>query len=76
MATVARAGNLIIVGLEEKNLEKLRAGQPFHHHMHEIGAPFELMIYWGQTYDDLVAIMRDNVGPDTQIIDHRDRKKS
>ena len=76
MAVTARAGNLIFVGLEEKNLEKLRAGQPFHHHMQEIGSPFELVIFYGKTYDDLVKAMQDGVGPDTQVVDSRNRKKN
>lgn len=76
MATIARAGNLILVGLEEKNIEKLREGKPFHHHMNEVGSPFQLVIYYGKTYDDLLNIASDMTGPDTQIVDNRNRKKS
>lgn len=76
MAVTARAGNVIFVGLEEANLEKLRAGQPFHHHMMEVGAPFELVIFWAKDYTGLVAAMQEGVGPDTQVIDNRNRKKN
>lgn len=76
MAVVARAGNLLIVGLEEGNLEKLRAGQPFHHHMIEVGKPFELMIFYGKTMADLEAAMKDASGLDTAVIDNRNRKKN
>jgi len=76
VAVTARAGNLIIVGLEEKNLEKLRAGQPFHHHMQEVGAPFELVIFYGKDMADLETIIKTGCGPDTVEIDHRNRKKN
>lgn len=76
MAITARAGNLIIVGLEEGNIDRLKRGQPFHHHMQEVGAPFELLIYYGKTFDDLKKIIESMSGPDTQRIDNTNRKKN
>lgn len=74
MAVTARAGNTIFVGLEEENIKRMRDGKPFAHHLHEVGSPFTLVIFYGQTYADLVASVKDGVGPDTEVIDNRNRK--
>ena len=76
MAITARAGNLIIVGLAEENIVKLKANQPFHHHMQEVGMPFELMIFYAPTFHDLKNAMQEFVGPDTKVVDDSARKPS
>lgn len=76
MAVIARAGDIIFVGLEEENIKRMKADLPFAHSMREVGKPFELVIYYGENYDALVAKMREAVGPDTVIEDMRQRKKN
>lgn len=77
MAIVGRMGNRILVGLEEKNLEKLRDGQPFHQFLSEtIGLPYELVLFYGKTMSDLERMVATNVGPDTVVVDHRERRKN
>ena len=75
MAVTARAGNIIMVGLAEENIAKLKAGQPFHHHMQEVGAPFELLIFYATGLEELKAAMQEFVGPDTQVVDNTARKR-
>lgn len=74
MAITARAGQLVIIGLEEKNIEKLKAGQPFHHHMNEIGLPFQVMIFYAPSLEDLKTTMQEFVGEHTQVVDNTTRK--
>ena len=77
MAIIARMDRLIVIGLEEKNLEKLRAGQPFHSYLEDkIGIPHDIVIFYGKTMVDLVKTANDMIGPDTVVTDHRNRKKS
>lgn len=74
MAVTARAGDLIIVGIDDRNLEHLKAGRPFHHHLHELGKPFQLMIFHAPTLADLQRTMQEFISTDTQVIDHLNRK--
>lgn len=76
MAVIALAGKKVFVGLEEKNLEKMRAGLPFHKLGDEIGLPFDLVIYYGKTADDLMAAFKEFMGPETVTIDHRNAKRT
>lgn len=77
MAIVARAGSLIILGLEEGNVQRLKDGKPFHQDLGDIlGLPYQLVIYYGATMDDLMRTARELSGPDTVVTDHRNRKKN
>lgn len=77
MAIIARAGSLIIVGIEAANVAKLKAGQPFHQDLGDLlGLPYQLVIYYGETMDDLTRTARELSGPDTVVSDHRGRKKN
>lgn len=69
----ARADDLLIFGLEELNLERLREGKPIHCSLAPIGLPqFTMLIYYGA---DEAAVMKiykekilgDRVGEDTII---------
>ncbi len=48
-----KKGNLVILGLSDRNLEKLRAGLPILVDLNELGSTGELMIMWGPTEDDI-----------------------
>lgn len=76
MAIIARMNDLIIIGLEERNIERLKLGQPFHQYLNDLlGIPYTVMIYYGKTADDLHKIANEMSGPDTEVIDHTNRKK-
>lgn len=62
------------MSLAEENIAKLKAGQPFHHHMHELGAPFELLIFYGPTLEAMKDAMQEFVGPQTTVVDSTARK--
>lgn len=77
MAIVANIGRVIVIGLEEKNLEKLREGQPFHQYLEDkLGIPHDLVIFYGKTMDDLLKTAEQMKGPDTVVTDHRGRKRN
>jgi hypothetical protein len=77
MAIIANIGRVIVIGLEEKNLEKLRAGEPFHQYLEDkLGIPHDLVIFYGKTMDDLMKTAEGMSGPDTVRTDHRSRRKS
>jgi hypothetical protein len=77
MGIVGLAGNMIVVGLEEKNIERMKSGAPFHQYLeHTIGIPYQLTIFYGKTAQELVDIIQDNTGPAAVIIDERNRRKS
>jgi hypothetical protein len=67
---------LIGLGLEEKNLERLRAGDPIHIFGGQMGLPFDILIYYGKDMAALLAMSKGAVGPDTVIRDERARRKS
>jgi len=77
MAIVARMGRLIVIGLEEKNIEQMKAGNPFHKYLEDkLGIPYDLVIFYGKTTEDLIKVAEEMSGPDTVVTDHRNRRKS
>ena len=46
----ARAGNLVLVGLSDKNLEELRKGNPIAVHVKELGGdePIEQLVFFSK----------------------------
>jgi hypothetical protein len=76
MAIIARMDKVIIIGLEEKNIERLKKGEPFHQHLEDkLGIPYDLLIFYGKTMDDLEKAAAEMSGPETIVMDHRTRKK-
>lgn len=67
---------MIILGLEEGNVERLRQGNPIHIHADELGFAGEIVIILGKDADDLVAQIAPMIGEETVIRDDRDRKPS
>lgn len=61
-----RAGNVIIIGLSEKNLEKLKDKQPIFFKGGEVGVQQDFLIFYGQTERDLIDEIRPFMGPDTK----------
>lgn len=69
-------GRLLVgLGVEEKNLEKLRQGDPIHIFGEEISLPFDIVIYYGNDMNALMRATQPGIGPDTIVHDTRDRKK-
>lgn len=58
---------VLLLGLEEENLDRLRKGQPILRDLTTIGRPDlgEVMIVWGKTAADIEAQLRPGIGPET-----------
>jgi len=76
MAIIANMGRVIVIGLEEKNIEKLKRGEPFHQYLEDkIGIPHDIVIFYGKDMEALEKITKDMTGPNTIVKDHRSRRK-
>lgn len=67
----ARAGNLVFLGLEAKNLEKLKEGRPMLINLSELGVEGDtkICVFYGETVPDLIQILEEKAGftvPDIQ----------
>lgn len=60
---------IIGLGLEEKNLEKLRDDMPIHIKGEDLGIAFDIVIYYGKGMEDLMEMTKDGIGPDTIVHD-------
>ena len=67
---------VIILGLEEGNVDRLRAGKPIHIHADELGFKGEIVVILGKDADALHAAMAPMIGPETDVRDDRERKPS
>ncbi len=75
-ATDSRTGRTIIVlGLEEGNIERLRKGHPIHIHADELGFAGEITIFLGKDADELQKLFAPMIGPETNYSDRRQEKK-
>jgi hypothetical protein len=66
---------MLIIGLSEGNLGRLREGKPAIIHGEEWGQAFDLTIFWGETEDAMTKMVAPFIGPQTRVRDsRRDRK--
>lgn len=67
---------VILLGLSEGNLKRLRERKPIHIHSEEFNIPgIDVIICWGPTEDDLMKELQSLIGPETEMRDHREEKK-
>jgi hypothetical protein len=67
-----RADSLTGLGLSRGNIDRLVAGQPIQVNGKEIGLTDDILIFFGETEDDLQAMIQPMIGPETvQHIDPR-----
>lgn len=74
----ARGGGLVVFGLSEENLTKLREGKPIRIKMADLGFdndPRVILITYGRTEAALVDEFREFIGPDTDFRDEFDKRK-
>ncbi len=67
---------IILLGLEEGNIERLRQGKPIHIHADELGFKGEIVIILGKDADELRKLLAPMIGPETDVRDDRERKAS
>jgi len=58
---------LVILGISQENVTRLKEGKPIMVHGTEIKIPVDIMIYYGATDQDLVKQMRPAMETDTRI---------
>lgn len=56
-------------GLSEGNLQRLREGKPIHVFGAEMDLPFDVLIFWGETEEKLVEMMKPMLNKHTKIHD-------
>jgi len=66
---------MIILGLEEGNVTRLRSGDPIHIHADHLGFKGEIIIILGKDAAELQKALSPCIGPETNVIDSRNRKK-
>jgi hypothetical protein len=67
--------DMIMLGLSDGNLKRLREGKPIHIHGAEWGKSFDLVIFWGETEAAMAKMVEPYIGPDTIVRDQQKDKK-
>ena len=68
----AKAGNALIFGLSEDNIQRLKKGQPLVISGKEMGLEGDILIFYGATTGDLIETIQPYLGKDTKIHDRLD----
>jgi hypothetical protein len=67
---------MILLGLSEGNLMRLREKKPIVINGEEMNLPgLDIIICWGETEDALAKELAPMLGPETRVRDHREEKK-
>ena len=61
----ARAGDVLLFGLSQINLQLLREGKPIHVGLAELGLTGSVVIFYGETEEKMRQELADMIGPDT-----------
>lgn len=79
MSVIAKLtdGKTIIIGLDECNIERLRAGKPFHTHLRACGvdSDIEIVIILGKDKEAIIAQFKGGITPETNFDDRSMRPK-
>lgn len=67
---------LVGLGLSERNVGELKNGNPIVVHGEELGVPFDVMIFYGVTEAAMQEKLQEFIGPDTDVRDHRGRRRN
>lgn len=67
----AKQGNLMILGLSEENIDRLKKDEPISFNMKELGFPdIEVFIFTGKTEHEMKLLFKDKIHPlKTVVID-------
>lgn len=57
------------LGLSDGNLKRLREGKPIHIFGAEMGLPLDVIIFWGETEEKLVEMVKPLIDPETRVRD-------
>jgi hypothetical protein len=67
---------MIVFGLSDGNLMRLREGKPIVVHGVDWDKPFDIMIFWGPTEAAMAKMVEPFIGPDTVVRDQQGDKKN
>lgn len=69
----ARAGKILVIGLSEVNIERLREGKPVHFYTQEVGfvggGVEQIFIFTGKDEQEMKRQFSELIGPDTDVKD-------
>jgi hypothetical protein len=75
-ATTDKGRKLVLLGITEGNVGRLREGKPIHIHGEELNLPgFEIWITLGADEDALAKQFSPLIGPETAVRDHRTERR-
>jgi hypothetical protein len=60
---IARCNGVWILGLDAENIERLKKGQPILKSLAEFGGTDDICIMYGDTLQDIAAVLEKEVGP-------------
>lgn len=64
-----RGRRVVGLGLSRENVKRLKAGDPIHIHLNDLGFPnMECLIFYGETEEKMFETYKDLIGPDTQVV--------
>jgi hypothetical protein len=66
---------VIVLGIEEKNVERLKQGHPMHITADELGFTGDIIIHYEATMEKLEARFRPYIGETTRVSDSRKDKR-
>lgn len=65
---------MLSMGLSNGNIRKLKEGKPIVIFGPEVGIEVDLMIFWGETDEKLVEMVKPFIGPETIVRDQLTNK--
>lgn len=65
--------DVIVVGFSKSNIEHLQKGRAVHLNLQKVGVSTPVFVIYGETEDDILAQMNNNITEKTQIIDERSK---
>ena len=72
----AKKGNMLIFGLSDMNIKKLKENQPIKFNLQELGLPnYEVVIFHGKDEEAMYEMMKDSISKEHTVFeDHRQTK--
>lgn len=65
----ATAGNLVLLGLSNENVKRLKEGKPIHIYGAELGIERDIVIVWGKTEKEILKSLKPMISAQTIVRD-------
>lgn len=63
----AKADGVTVLGLEEMNIQRLKAGDPIYIRKEDLGLENNILIFYAKDRGQLVKYMKPFIGKDTEV---------